>query len=85
LRSDRVSKKGNFRGENGFMSEIKQQANEPQKYEVWRDRQTMKKRVAYSNTIEIIKNGDYEKVCDNPHDDGDFSYLCAGRYCRCQQ
>jgi hypothetical protein len=24
-----------------------------------------------------------ELVCENPHDDGDFSYLCFGQWCRC--
>ena len=22
-------------------------------------------------------------VCEKPHEDGDFSYLCGGEYCRC--
>jgi len=25
----------------------------------------------------------YEFVCDRPHEDGDYSYLCGNEYCRC--
>lgn len=32
------------------------------------------------NTIE-----GYTFVCDKPHGDGDYSYLCCSEYCRCQQ
>ena len=24
-------------------------------------------------------------ICNKPHEDGDFSYLCGGNYCRCSQ
>jgi hypothetical protein len=24
-------------------------------------------------------------VCDNPHEDGDYSYMCSNTYCRCHQ
>lgn len=32
------------------------------------------------NTIE-----EYNFVCDNAHEDGDYSYLCCSEYCRCKQ
>lgn len=37
--------------------------------------------------LETIQNNmhDYEFICDRPHADGDFSYLCGGSWCRCQQ
>lgn len=28
---------------------------------------------------------EYEFVCDNPHGDGDFSYICGMNWCRCMQ
>jgi len=27
--------------------------------------------------------GLYEFVCNEPHEDGDYSYLCGSDYCRC--
>ena len=27
----------------------------------------------------------FEKVCDRPHEDGDYSYMCQNEYCRCKQ
>lgn len=27
----------------------------------------------------------YEVVCEKPHEDGDFSYMCYSSYCRCMQ
>lgn len=37
--------------------------------------------------LETIRQNmdDYEYVCDRPHADGDFSYMCNGSWCRCQQ
>ena len=29
--------------------------------------------------------GEYEWVCDRPHGDQDFSYMCDSNYCRCCQ
>ena len=26
-----------------------------------------------------------EFVCETPHDDSDYSYMCASDYCRCKQ
>ena len=27
----------------------------------------------------------YTKVCDHPHEDGSFSYICGKDWCRCMQ
>lgn len=27
--------------------------------------------------------GEYEYVCERPHQDDDFSYCCGSEYCRC--
>lgn len=40
--------------------------------------------VRQSDINAILNNKDvYEFVCDTPHSDGDFSYLCTSEYCRC--
>lgn len=48
----------------------------------------VRKRSRYPElALETIQNNmhDYEFICDRPHADGDFSYLCGGSWCRCQQ
>lgn len=44
-----------------------------------------RKTVVTSWNIEQIKEKaeEYEKVCDRPHQDGDYSYVCDFEYCRC--
>lgn len=34
---------------------------------------------------EILSYDEWELVCDRPHADGDYSYLCDNQWCRCQQ
>lgn len=37
-------------------------------------------------TLEEIRNDEkYLFVCDRPHGDDDFSYMCGCDYCRCMQ
>lgn len=36
------------------------------------------------NIEEVTKNlSDYEFICGEAHEDGDYSYLCGNQYCRC--
>ena len=30
-----------------------------------------------------LPDSEWEFVCERPHDDGDFSYICGFDYCRC--
>lgn len=32
-----------------------------------------------------LSDAEWEFVCDRPHSDGDYSYLCNNEYCRCWQ
>ena len=54
------------------------------KGEVYKSRATGRK-------VVIARDGDevdltiYSKICDRPHEDGYYSYLCRNQYCRCQQ
>lgn len=40
--------------------------------------------VILKNDIVEIEEG-YVKVCEYPHEDGDFSYCCGSDWCRCMQ
>lgn len=54
---------------------------------VLRNKTTGLKVVVTAVKIQTFKYVDtiYEIVCEKPHDDGDFSYLCYSNYCRCAE
>ena len=51
---------------------------------VLQDKRTKEKFVARVYTNKYMNN-EYEVVCEKPHDDGDFSYLCYSNHCRCAE
>ena len=54
---------------------------------VLRNKSTDHKFVVTAVKIQTFKYVDtvYEIVCEKPHEDGDFSYLCYSNYCRCAE
>ena len=50
---------------------------------VIRSKVTGRKKMVWDDGV--VSDADWEKVCDRPHEDGDFSYLCGSDYCRCCQ
>ena len=54
---------------------------------VLRNKTTGLKVVVTAVKIQTFKYVDtiYEVVCEKPHDDGDFSYLCYSNHCRCAE
>jgi len=72
---------------NVYDDEIKQQKIERLKHgSVWLKKETGYKFVLHENDIEATKElvDEYDYVCENPHDDDDYSYLCFSQYCRCR-
>jgi len=54
---------------------------------VLRNKSTDHKFVVTAVKIQTFKYVDtvYEIVCEKPHEDGDFSYLCYSNHCRCAE
>lgn len=59
----------------------------PEINQVWtsKDRPTVKFVIRNEAQVMAICNSiaAFDFVCDKPHEDGDFSYLCGWQYCRC--
>lgn len=51
---------------------------------VLRNKKTKEKRVARNFTKEYMDD-EYEIVCETPHEDDDYSYMCYGYRCRCMK
>jgi hypothetical protein len=52
--------------------------------EVRENMNTHEKRVVRGpRLIAKIQEGGWRRVASEPHDDGDFSYMCGREYCRC--
>jgi hypothetical protein len=51
---------------------------------VLRSKRDNRKIVVNDNSL-TDSHDEYEFVCESPHDDRDFSYICLSDYCRCQQ
>lgn len=59
-------------------------ARAPKKGEVWRSPHDGRKRVLRISAMEGDLTG-WTFVCERPHADEDFSYMCGSSYCRCCQ
>ena len=62
---------------------------EPKRLEVFagmvlQNKKTGEKVVVRTHTSKYMDN-EYEIICEQPHEDGDFSYMCYGHNCRCMQ
>ena len=51
---------------------------------VLQNKETKEKLVARIFTKKYMDN-EYEIICEQPHEDGDFSYMCYSHNCRCMQ
>lgn len=51
---------------------------------VLQDKKTKEKLVVRAYTDKYMDN-EYEIICEYPHEDGDFSYMCYSHSCRCMQ
>jgi hypothetical protein len=71
--------------ENNPASAVKEKPA-PQLYQVWKNIYTKRKFVVFKNQLNeiLVEPEHYEFVCSEPHGDGDFSYMCNGSHCRCQ-
>lgn len=60
---------------------------EPKLKQVWKDKYTGRKVVLGVDGLRSVRTHpeSYEFVCETPHEDGDFSYICRREYCRCLQ
>ena len=45
--------------------------------------ESMERKMVIVNDRELSANEKY--ICESPHDDGDFSYMCGSDYCKCTQ
>lgn len=59
----------------------------PELKEVWYDKAFDRKVVVRENNIWLIRDrvSVFSFVCEKPHQDEDYSYLCGSEYCRCCQ
>lgn len=57
---------------------------------VIRNKETNEKRCVFlmpgvEKDITELDGNSYDFICERPHEDGDYSYLCPNEYCRCTQ
>lgn len=58
----------------------------PQVGEVWLEEPDTKFVVCARDIAKMSGHiEEFEFVCDKPHADGDFSYLCWREWCKCQE